>query len=239
MDKILEIKGLTVKKFHHKIIDDLSFTLYKGETLAVVGPNGAGKTTLFQAITGLTDYEGEVIWAPNLKIGYVPQRFYVDSDLPLTTEEFFKLKNAKNGEIEDALNSVGLLQRVGHIQSPNKHILKNLLGELSGGELQRVIIAWALIGNPDVLLFDEPTSGVDVVGEETIYETLNKLKEKTGMTIVLISHELEIVRKYTSIVLCLNKEKVCYGPPQEVFTKKTLDELFGRGASIYHHEHHH
>ena len=239
MESILEVKNLTVKKYNHKIIDDLSFTLNKGETMAIVGPNGAGKTTLFRAIMGMTDYQGEIVWKPKLKIGYVPQRFYVDADLPLTTEEFFKLKNASGTEINQALESVGLLERVGHIQNPKKHILKNLLGELSGGELQRVIIAWALIGNPDVLLFDEPTSGVDVVGEETIYESLNRLKNKTGMTIVLISHEIEIVRKHTDIVLCLNKEKVCYGPPKEVFTKSTLNSLFGTGVSVYHHEHHH
>jgi zinc transport system ATP-binding protein len=236
-DVILSVKNLTVKRGSHTIIDNISFDIPKGETFSIIGPNGAGKTTLFKAILGLIKYEGRVEWKEGIKISYVPQRFYIDSDLPITTKEFLKLKTNSSEKINEALESVGLKNSDVHKNGVKKHILNNRLGDLSGGELQRAVIAWSLLGNPDVLLFDEPTAGVDVVGEETIYSLLQKLKETHGMTILLISHELEIVRKYTTTVLCLNKEQVCYGPPSLVLNEKTIDKLFGEEMHYYHHKH--
>ena len=234
---ILSVKNLTVKRGSHTIIDNISFDVPKGETFSIIGPNGAGKTTLFKAILGLIRYEGQVEWKSDIKISYVPQRFYIDSELPITTKEFLKLKTGSNEKIREVLESVGLESRDAHVKNVKEHILNNRLGDLSGGELQRAVIAWSLLGNPEVLLFDEPTAGVDVVGEETIYSLLQKLKETHGMTILLISHELEIVRKYTTTVLCLNKEQVCYGPPSLVLNERTIDKLFGEEMHYYHHKH--
>lgn len=236
-DVVLSVKNLTVKKGSHTIIENISFDVPKGETFAIIGPNGAGKTTLFKAILGLIEYEGKVVWKDNVKISYVPQRFYIDSDLPITAKEFLQLKSGDDKKIHKALDLVGLGSRNPHVKNVDKHIMNNRLGDLSGGELQRVVIAWSLLGDPQVLLFDEPTAGVDVVGEETIYSLLQKLKETRGMTILLISHELEIVRKYTTTVLCLNKEKVCYGPPSLVLNEQTIDKLFGEEMHYYHHKH--
>jgi zinc transport system ATP-binding protein len=163
----------------------------------------------------------------------------VDNDIPLTTREFFKLKDHSPEHLREALEAVGLLSTSDHLTNVKKHIIDNKLGNLSGGELQRVTIAWSLLGNPDVLLFDEPTAGVDVVGEETIYSMLERLKEKRNMTIILISHELEIVRKFTTQVLCLNKERVCFGAPNTVLNEETVDKLFGEEMHYYHHKHKH
>jgi len=234
---VLSVKNLTVKRGSHTIIDNISFDIPKGETFSIIGPNGAGKTTLFKAILGLIKYEGQVEWKRDIKISYVPQRFYIDSELPITTQEFLKLKTNSEEKIREVLESVGLKNSDAHVKNVKEHILDNRLGDLSGGELQRAVIAWSLLGNPEVLLFDEPTAGVDVVGEETIYSLLQKLKETHGMTILLISHELEIVRKYTTTVLCLNKEQVCYGPPSLVLNEKTIDKLFGEEMHYYHHKH--
>ena len=117
-------------------------------------------------------------------------------------------------------------------------VLRTKLGALSGGELQRVLIAYALLGKPNVLLFDEPTSGVDVSAEETIYSLIDKLKAEKDLTIIFISHELQVVYKYADSVLCLNKEKICFGPPREVVDKESLTKLYGEDVSLYqHHDH--
>jgi zinc transport system ATP-binding protein len=111
------------------------------------------------------------------------------------------------------------------------------LGFLSGGQLQRVLIAWALAGHPDILLFDEPTTGVDLSAEESIYSLLKKLQDQESLTLILISHELQVVYRYATNVLCLNKEGLCYGPPHQALTQDALSKLFGEHTSIYHHQH--
>jgi zinc transport system ATP-binding protein len=236
-DHILSVKNLTVTRNDHRILEDLSFDVESGETLAVIGPNGAGKTTLLRAILGLIPYEGIVTWKKDVKIGYVPQRLYIESDIPLTTKEFFFIKQKNKKDIKEVLQAVGLSGEGSEMKEIEKHILNNKLGNLSGGELQRVLIAWSLLGDPDVLLYDEPTSGVDIAGEETVYTMLEKLKKIRGLTIILISHEIEIVRHFTTSVLCLNKEKVCHGPPREVITQKTIEKLFGEETNYYGHDH--
>lgn len=229
---------MSVKKNGHLILDKISFSVEKGDTLAIIGPNGAGKTTLFKAILGLTSHTGSVKWAPDIRVGFVPQKLYVGDDLPITTSEFLKLKDTNQKNIMEALNTVGLNNKDSYTDSFEKHILGSKLGNLSGGELQRVLIAWSLLGNPDVLLFDEPTAGVDMVGEETVYQMLNHLKEKRGMTIFLISHELDVVHKFTNKVLCLNKENVCFGTPAKALNKETMEKLFGEEVNYYDHNKH-
>jgi zinc transport system ATP-binding protein len=233
---ILEVKNLTVKKGTHKILDKINFEVNQGDTIAIIGPNGAGKTTLFRAILNLIPYEGEVKWKEGIKVGYVPQKLYVDADLPLTAKEFFMMKEKHLNKIREVLKSVGI-EGEDRGESAQSHILKNRLGDLSGGELQRVLIAWSLLGNPDVLLFDEPTAGVDFVGEETVYSLLERLKKEHNLSIMLISHEIDIIRGFSTKVLCLNKESICFGPPREAINQATIDQLFGEEVHLYHHHH--
>jgi len=253
---VLNIQNLTVSFDKNKVIDDLSFSVQKGDVIAIVGPNGAGKSVLFKALLDIVPHLGKIEWLPGLKISYVPQRFNVEKDFPLTTKEFLRLKSKNQDKIMSALESVGLkhpndnpantiLSKTEcvhpncahdqyHIQH---HLLDQRLGWLSGGQLQRVLVAWAILDKPDALLFDEPTTGIDVGGEETIYNLLKKLNDEMTLTVMLISHDLNIVYKYANNVLCLNKEKICFGPPREVLDPQALVKLYGGEASFYAHEH--
>ena len=224
---ILSVSNLNVKFNSHKILEDISFEVQRDDTLAIIGPNGAGKTVLFKCLLGLLSYEGEIKWASDAKIGYVPQRLNVGKDLPLTVEEFLRFKEKDSKKIESVLSQVGFETEGAHVIHKGKRLLRTRLGVLSGGEFQRVLIAFALLGNPNVLLFDEPTSGVDVSAEETVYALINRLQKDKDLTIIFISHELEVVYRYAENVLCLNKEKVCYGPPREAIDKASLALLYG------------
>ncbi len=228
MDNILlSVSNLKVKFNQQIVLDDVSFDVKKNETLAIIGPNGAGKTVLFRAILGLLPYKGSVVWEKGIKVGYVPQRLSLEKDLPLTVNEFLSLKEKDKEKKESVLSLVGF--------GKEKEFGKKKLGVLSGGQLQRILIAFALLGDPEVLLFDEPTAGIDLTGEETIYSLLHKLQEKQKLTIILISHELQVVYRYADTVMCLNKEKVCFGPPEEALKKENLEKIYGEETSYYHH----
>lgn len=235
---ILSVKNLTVKFDTHTVLDDISFDVARDSTLAIIGPNGAGKTVLFKAILGLIPYKGEVKWAQGMRIGYVPQKLSVGKDIPLTVGEFLKLKEVNSKQINEVLDAVGLGGGIDGEAHRGHRVLDTRIGALSGGELQRVLIAYALLGEPNVLLFDEPTAGIDVTGEETIYSLINRLQKEKDLTIIFISHELEVVYKYADSVLCLNKEKVCFGPPRVVVDKESLAKLYGEDIHFYKHGHH-
>ena len=231
---ILTVSGLKVEFDNHIILDDISFEVARDDTLAIIGPNGAGKSVLFRALLGLIPYVGKVEWAKDTKIGYVPQKLAVAKDLPLTVIEFLHFKEGSQATIHEVIKSVGFLEEAEHLHN-DKRVLNTRLGDLSGGELQRVLIAYALLGNPNVLLFDEPTAGVDVTGEETIYDLIHKLQTDEDLTIIFISHELQVVNHYANNVLCLNKEKICFGPPMEVVDKEALAKLYGEEVHLHKH----
>jgi zinc transport system ATP-binding protein len=228
MQNILEVKNLTVSFNDEKVIDNLSFNLKKGENLVVVGPNAAGKTVLLRTLIGMIPFEGEIKWQENVKIGYVPQKILPEKNIPLSIEEFFNFKKIDSSQIVKALKSVGI---------NDLSILKKKIGLISSGQLQRILIAWSLIGNPDVLLFDEPMAGIDIEGEETIYNLLSKIEKERNLGIILITHDLSVVYKFADSVLCLNKKAVCYGLPQQALTPNSLNQLYGGEIKLYKHEH--
>lgn len=229
---ILEVKNLSVKLDGKVLLHDISLEVNEGEVLTIIGPNGAGKTIFFRALLGLLPHGGEILWRPGIKIGYVPQKFAPDHSVPITVKEFLLLKSprfwAPSKESLDHLNHE--LRLVGLSTA----VLPKPLYEISGGELQRILIAWAMLNHPDVLLFDEPTTGIDIGFEEKIYSLLRRLQNERGTTILLISHDLNVVYRYASSVLCLNKEMVCHGSPQQVLTPQELAKLYGEGG-FYHH----
>ncbi|OGM83529.1 hypothetical protein A2421_01145 [Candidatus Woesebacteria bacterium RIFOXYC1_FULL_43_18] len=231
---ILTVSGLRVEFDNHVILEDIGFEVARDDTLAIIGPNGAGKSVLFRALLGLVPFTGKVEWADDAKIGYVPQKLAVAKDLPLTVNDFFHFKEKKQAKIYEIIRSVGFLEEAKHLHN-DKRVLQTRLGDLSGGELQRVLIAYALLGKPNVLLFDEPTSGIDVSGEETIYDLIHKLQAEEDLTIIFISHELQVVNHYATSVLCLNKEKICFGPPIEVVNKDNLAKLYGEEVHLHKH----
>ena len=230
---ILKVSHLAVHLDGQKILRDVSFDLDRGDTVAIVGPNGAGKSVLFRALLNLVPYTGTVAWAKDIKINYIPQRFTIDRDFPLTVREFLQFKTKNRHAILGALRSVGITDEH-HI---SHHLLNQRLGWLSGGQIQRVLIAWAVIDQPDVILFDEPTAGIDVGGEETIYHLIKKLKDEKDLTILIISHDLNVVYKYATSVLCLNKDMICYGTPAEALDPSALKALYGEATFFTHHHH--
>jgi zinc transport system ATP-binding protein len=200
----------------------------EGEALTILGPNGAGKTVLLRTLLGILPYKGKIEWQPGIKIGYVPQRLPFIKDIPMSVGEFFKLKGVSEKEIKEILNSMGF----------EENFLNKKMGELSSGQFQRTLVAWALIGNPNVLLFDEPTAGIDIGGQESIYTLLAKLKEKRNLTILLVTHDLSVVVKFSNYVICLNKCPICQGSPKEVLIPETLRQLYGEEVKFYaHHKH--
>jgi zinc transport system ATP-binding protein len=214
---ILNVSNLTVEISNQPILDNLTFKIQRGVTLAVVGPNGAGKTTLFRALLNLVPYSGKIKWHGKVKIGYVPQILSV-RDIPISVREFLAFKNESEQDMMAVLASVGL---------DSDFIIDKSLATLSGGQMRRVLIAWAIVDKPDVLLFDEPTSGVDLDSEEAIYGMLRRLTEKNGITLLLISHDLHIVREYSDYALALNKCLVFFGESKEVMNPATQKMIYG------------
>lgn len=235
MEPILEVKDLSVTLGGERVLEDVSFVLPHGEMTAIVGPNGAGKTTLLRALLGLLDYEGEVRWRPGVKVSYAPQRFSVPPSAPITVKEFFLLKSARFWRpevgVEDAIAEE--LQRFGL----DRTLLRRPLGRLSGGQVQRLLLAWAMLKHPDVLLFDEPTASVDVGFTETIYTIMRRVTEERGTTILLISHDLNIVFRFVQNVLCINHKLFCQGPPTKALTPQEMERLFG-DIAYFPHAHH-
>jgi zinc transport system ATP-binding protein len=215
-DYILNVSNLTVEISNQLILNNLNFKIKRGITLAVVGPNAAGKTTLFRALLNLVPYSGKIEWIGKVKIGYVPQILSV-RDMPISVGEFLSFKNDSEADIKAVLASVGL-----SAETADKG-----LAALSGGQMRRVLIAWAIVDKPDVLLFDEPTSGVDLDSEEAIYGMLRSLTVKNGITLMLISHDLHIVREYSDYALALNKCLVFFGESKEVMKPETQRLIYG------------
>ncbi|HSM92179.1 MAG TPA: metal ABC transporter ATP-binding protein [Anaeromyxobacteraceae bacterium] len=221
MGNALEVERLSVRLGGGVVLDDLSFEVAVGSSLAVIGPNGAGKTVLFRALIGALPHEGRVAWAPGTRLGYVPQKLDLERDLPLSGLDFLAAKSALTGaaraEGARALDLVNLTPAVA----------RRPIGTLSGGQFQRLLLAFALMGKPTTLLFDEPTAGVDAPGEEQLYETIHRLQESEGLTLLLISHELSVVYRYATEVLCLSRERPCHGPPREILTPARIEQVYG------------
>jgi zinc transport system ATP-binding protein len=216
-DYILNVSNLSVEISNQPIIDNLTFKIKRGITLAIVGPNGAGKTTLFRALLNLVPYSGKVEWSGKIKIGYVPQVLSV-RDIPISVKEFLAFKNESTQDMKAVLASVGL---------DSETTIDKSLATLSGGQMRRVLIAWAIVDKPDVLLFDEPTSGVDLDSEEAIYGMLRKLTAKNKITLLLISHDLHIVREYSDYALALNNCLVFFGESKDVMDPATQKLIYG------------
>lgn len=228
------------KKFGDFVaIEDITFSIEKGEIVALVGPNGSGKSTLATLLVGLKNpssgtvrINGQSPASFTNHMAYVPQRFYVDRTLPITVREFLQIacRDSKHHDIEQVLSRVGLA-----------HSEEKRLGTLSGGQLQRLLVARALLHKKELLIFDEPTSGIDVGGEEALYELLRRLNQEDGTTIIIISHELDFVYQYATTVICINRRMLCSGIPKKVLTADVIERMYGGHVRHYAHgcEHRH
>lgn len=243
-DDALAVRGLTVALGGHTIIEDISFTVPRGTTTAIIGPNGAGKSILLKAILRLVpktqgevrifgrDHERYREVAP--QISYIPQAVEFDHTFPLTVRGLFSLKSrrllgmstAEQERMTRLLTLVGAAPLAG-----------SRLSILSGGQVQRVLLAYSLMDQPQLLLLDEPAAGIDARGQETIYPLLNRIRRDEKLTLVLISHELHIVMQYADQVLCLNKQLLCSGVPHQVLTNETLQRMYGSAHALFTHHH--
>jgi len=231
MAAVIDVQQLRVVLDGRVVIEDLSFRLDQGENLAIIGPNGAGKTVLLRALLGLVPYSGRIVWAPDVKLGYVPQKIDADRHLPMSAGDLLAAKLRILGLPEDgaaeALEIVGLPPET----------LRRPIGLLSGGQFQKALIAFALLGRPNLMLFDEPTASLDAPAEEHIYSLIQRLQEQFGITVIVVSHDLSMVYRFATQVLCLNRQGACFGSPHEILTPDSLERLYGAPYRFYHHEH--
>ena len=234
----LEVRNLTVwyAGQDRPAVEDVSFTLAEGEIAILIGPNGSGKSTVLRAILGLVAFGGDVRVfgergaAARRRIGYVPQRLTFDPTVPVTVDEAIRmpLLGARGPEVESTVRHFVDVLGLGPL-------LGRPLGVLSGGPLKRALIARAMVTRPRLLLLDEPEAGIDVGGEQTLYELVRQLVTHHGLTALVCSHELDLVFRYASQVLCINRRLQCSGPPAQVLTAETLTRLYGAGTALYRH----
>jgi len=232
---VLHIDHLSVDYNGQAVLNDISFSIKEGEIAAVVGPNGSGKTTLIKAILGLIPYRGTIlvndapVRSALKKISYVPQKFAFDRTIPITAGEFLAMTSF--GE------SVG--QKINHVlmEVDMKKHENALIGELSGGEFQRILIARALLNDPAILFLDEATSGIDIAGEKSFYEIVSHLNKVHRTTVMLVSHEINMVYRFADQIICLNRDLICFGKPKEAITKEVLEKLYGKDVRFQEHRH--
>jgi zinc transport system ATP-binding protein len=231
MAKALEVRNLAIRFGRNEIFRALDFDVEAGSALAVIGPNGAGKTVLFKALAGLIPYEGTVKWAGGIRLGYVPQKLDLERDLPVTGR--FYLAAWAHGARRAARDAAHAIAEV----RMDPSAADKLIGTLSGGQFQRLLVACALLGRPNALLLDEATAGVDEPGQEMIQEVIRRLQKERGMTVLLISHELRVVYRYADNVLCLARDAAFHGPPHDILTPETLARLYGSEPRYHLHDH--
>ena len=230
---LLKVEEAGVSFNNKSLVSGVSLQVRKGEIVTLIGPNGSGKSTTAKIALGIyKNIEGKVQKFTD-KVGYVPQKISIDWTLPLRVSDFMVLtENLSTKEIEEALSLTGV-----------NHLVNKNLGNLSGGEFQRVLLARAISKKPDLLVLDEPVQGVDFTGEIALYELIKKISEKLNCGILLISHDLHMVMSATDHVVCLNGHVCCSGSPIDVAKDKEYKALFGDQASqtlsIYEHKHDH
>ena len=231
---LIKISNLEVKYGSKFVLKNMNLSLKAGEIVTIVGPNGSGKTTLFKAIIGTVPVsKGTIEVEPNLRIGYVPQQLKIDQTLPITVERFLKLANINFEKSQDKTELI----------LGSKDLLDVQINSLSGGEMQRVLLARALINDPQVLLLDEATRGLDQPGVAAFYRKIENIRKSTNCAILMISHDLHVVMSSSDRVICVNGHICCQGTPEIVATSPEYQALFGGDVdgtfALYRHHHDH
>lgn len=231
---LIECDEMSVHLGKRKVLSNINLSVSPKEIVTVLGPNGSGKTTLFKTLIGaITPSAGVLKKQPGLRIGYVPQRLHIDETLPMTVKRFMNLPSGHSpSTVADALTHAGA-----------SGLDKQQIMDLSGGQFQRVLLARALLGNPELLLLDEATQGLDHRGSADFYRQIASVRKNLGCAIIMISHELHVVMRQTDRVICLNGHICCQGKPEAVSGSPEYHALFGLDkeseAALYLHQGHH
>lgn len=231
---LIETRDIRLSLQGRPILDHVNLTVRRGEIVTLIGPNGAGKSTLVRIILGLVKPDsGSVRLAPRTRIGYMPQRLAIDPVLPLTVRRFLTLaQRSPEARLVEVLKEVGA-----------EELLDSPMQALSGGETQRVLLARAMLREPDLLILDEPVQGVDVGGQEELYKLIGTIRQRHGCGILMISHDLHMVMTATDQVYCLNRHVCCSGTPENVRSDPSYVALFGSSPVLtpysHDHDHHH
>lgn len=229
----LSARNINVQYRDHRVLNDVSIELKQSEIVTLIGPNGAGKTTLIRVLLGLLKPDsGTVARDKDLNIAYVPQKVNLHEVLPLRVKDFLLLaKNYPDEKLMDTLNEV----QVGHL-------INKAIQSISGGELQRVLMARALLKEPNFLILDEPAKGVDIAGQQLLYDIIKKIRDNHHCGVLMVSHDLHLVMASTDKVICLNSHVCCTGHPDDVSEHPEYIKLFGSaldGLAVYSHHHDH
>lgn len=238
-DLLVSAENISVAIDGNDILQSASLAISKGEVVTIVGPNGAGKTTLVRSILGLVSpNSGTLFRRPKIKIGYMPQKLHLDPTMPMTVNRFLALavpaKYVGQGKRKKVLDEVNIT-----------HIANSQIHTISGGEMQRALLARALLRDPDLLVLDEPVQGVDITGQAELYKLIRNIRESRGVGVLMVSHDLHVVMAETDRVICLNRHVCCEGHPETVSRHPEFVEMFGEqvASSIalypHHHDHHH
>ncbi|MFN0194427.1 MAG: ATP-binding cassette domain-containing protein [Aestuariivirga sp.] len=233
-DALISARSITVAHGGRTILDQVTLDVVKGEIVTVIGPNGAGKSTLVRAMLGLEVLKGgSVVKSPGLRVGYVPQRFPLTPNVPIDVARLLSLTLRPSADqIGTALEETGIA-----------HLAHASVATLSGGELQRALLARALLRKPDLLVLDEPVQAVDFIGETKLYELIAAIRRKHACGILMVSHDLHMVMAESDHVVCLNGHVCCEGGPEKVRSDPEFARLFGPNAAkviaTYTHRHDH
>ena len=229
--RVLSVSGLGMRFADHQVLQDIDLDVHAGEIVTLIGPNGSGKTTLVRLALGLLQPTSGRVWrAPSLTIGYTPQRLQVDEVLPLTVRRFLLLGGrCPPARLREVSAEVGIIS-----------VLDHPIQGISGGELQRTLLARALLRRPDLLVLDEPAQGVDVNGQEELYGLIARIRNRHGCAVLLVSHDLHLVMAAADRVVCLNRHVCCSGAPEAVSRDPAYLDLFGAiGGRLAVYTHHH
>ena len=231
---LMQANNITVSYGGKQVLDRVNLSIMPGEIVTIVGPNGSGKSTLLRVLLGALDpQKGTVKRQDGLRIGYVPQRLQIDPSLPITVRRFLDLPSRVS-----EVNAVAALKTAGF-----PDVSKQQMTSLSGGQFQRVLLARALLGKPQVLMLDEATQGLDQPGSASFYRQIEAVRQDIGCAVLMVSHELHVVMSASDRVICLNGHVCCEGTPDVVSAAPAYRELFGTGTggalALYRHEHDH
>jgi zinc transport system ATP-binding protein len=228
---VLSVRDLSVELGGRAVIHNLNFEVASSENLAIIGPNGAGKTVLLRALLKLLPYGGTIRWAAGARLGYVPQSIAADRQLPMNVRDLLRAKATLLRLPVDAIRETAGIVNLA------PELLDARIGVLSGGQFQKVLITFALLGDPNVLLVDEPTASLDELAQEHIYELLERLRVERRLTVLLVSHDLSVVYQFATKVLCMGGGTTCFGPPREILTPQTLAAVYSAVPKYYQHHH--